>query len=249
MKAVLKTDCGKVRTHNEDSGGIFEQGDRLLAVIADGMGGHRAGDVASQLTLKYLQEKWEQSDDLKLDVAEAVEWLNEAIVSTNQELYRYANEHEECRGMGTTIVAALCFNEHLIVSHVGDSRCYFSDSKGDLKQITEDHSLVNELVKSGHLSKADAEYHPKKHVIVRALGTDPEINIDTVIMTWTDNCKLLLCSDGLSDKLSDKDLQNVLNENASLEEKAEALIQFANNAGGEDNITLAIVEHTDGEDL
>lgn len=100
MKAVFKTDCGKVRTHNEDSGGIFEQSERLLAVIADGMGGHRAGDVASQLAIKHIKEKWEQIDERKLDAAEAAEWLNEAIVSANQELYHYASEHEECRGGG-----------------------------------------------------------------------------------------------------------------------------------------------------
>lgn len=246
MKAVFKTDIGKMRHHNEDSGGVFPQHHQLLAVVADGMGGHRAGDIASQMTLAFIEEKW-QKVEKSLPKDEAIQWLNGAIQRANQHLYEHARNDEACKGMGTTIVAMLCQHDFVVVCHVGDSRGYFLPKGESIEQITEDHTLVNELVKSGQLSKEDAEYHPKKHMILRALGTEPEIEVETSTFHWSEGAQILLCSDGLTNKLTNRALSDILSSERSIEAKAGLMIDMANDNGGEDNITLTLIEHAKGD--
>lgn len=241
MKAVFQTDQGKVRPHNEDAGGVFINLDgNRLAVVADGMGGHRAGDVASEMTLSQLKQEWEASKGITT-AGDAEKWLMEQISKVNGMLFDHAANHLECDGMGTTIVAAIATDSFLTMAHIGDSRGYILNESG-FTQITEDHSLVNELVKTGQISKEDAEHHPCKNVLLRALGTERIVEMDIKTITFEEGDILLLCSDGLSNKVSEKEMADILGNDTDLNEKASTLIQLANEYGGEDNITLAIVE-------
>ncbi|KGX93216.1 protein phosphatase [Pontibacillus halophilus JSM 076056 = DSM 19796] len=242
MNGYFLTDTGQVRSHNEDAGGLYlNASEQALAVVADGMGGHRAGDVASSLAASSLHKKWLESSLITTpDEAEA--WLKEQVQAINREIFEYAKEHEECEGMGTTVVAAICTNEFVSVAHIGDSRCYLKTEFG-FKQVTEDHSLVNELVKSGQISRQDAEHHPRKNVLLRALGTESDISVDVKTMVWEEGNTLLLCSDGLSNKVSDEELHEFVQTPLSVEEAAERLVTIANERGGEDNISLVIVHY------
>lgn len=240
MKYVYRTDRGKVRNHNEDNGGVYEnQSDQILAVVADGMGGHLAGDVASKMTTDLLKEYWQQVDKIESpDIAE--QWLDEKIKSINEDIFQYAKDNPECQGMGTTVVASICTDQFLTIAHIGDSRGYLLNGDG-FRQLTDDHSLVNELVKSGQISKQDAEHHPRKNVLLRALGTEQNVSIDTMTIGFEPGDSLLLCSDGLTNKVTDEELHQMLVSDVSLEYKAEQLINLANEKGGEDNISLAII--------
>lgn len=244
MKAVFQTDVGKIRSHNEDNGGVFiNQAGNYLAVVADGMGGHLAGDVASEMTMTQLKQFWEETGEMT-SPQQAEMWLKEHVMKVNESLFHHSQTNEHCQGMGTTVVAAICTNQFATIGHIGDSRCYLLNANG-FQQMTEDHSLVNELVKSGQLSKEDAEYHPRKHVLLRALGTEQTIQLDVKTVTIDKGDMLLLCSDGLSNKVTEQTMIDVLTSDRSLEEKAQALINVANEHGGEDNITLAIIQFVD----
>jgi serine/threonine protein phosphatase PrpC len=247
MKAVFKTDKGKVRLHNEDAGGIFVNKDgSLLAIVADGMGGHRAGDVASEMSVSHLKKEWETTEKiLTADTAE--KWLQEEITAVNNILLEHAANNSECDGMGTTIVAAITTDRFATIANIGDSRCYILNESG-FKQITEDHSLVNELVRSGQISKEDAEHHPRKNVLLRALGTEKKVEMDIKTIIFEEGDILLLCSDGLSNKVSENEMVKILLNEEPLEEKAQTLILLANENGGEDNITLGIVEFSEGSE-
>lgn len=247
MKAVYRTDRGKVRTQNEDSVGVFYGEHQCLGVVADGMGGHAAGEVASRLALEHAGKRWEEVS-ARLSKEEAVDWLNRLVRSINDYLYRYSVEHEECRGMGTTIALVFFCEAFFAVSAVGDSRVYLWEKGQALRQVTEDHTLVNELVKSGELSKEAAEDHPKKHILTRALGTEPGIELDSEVVEWSEGSRVIICSDGLSNKLSDEKISEILEDGSPLHEKTEKMISLANEAGGEDNISMIIVSNeSDGE--
>ncbi|WP_339145769.1 MULTISPECIES: Stp1/IreP family PP2C-type Ser/Thr phosphatase [unclassified Sutcliffiella] len=242
MLMVFLTDRGRVRSHNEDNGGIFVNKDgTMLAVVCDGMGGHQAGEVASERAVSHIKEMWEET--INISSPEPAEiWLKTFILQTNQSLFEHANSHEECHGMGTTIVAAILGDSFVTLAHVGDSRIYLISEEG-AKQLTEDHTFVNELVKTGQISKEDAEHHPRKNVILQALGTEKTVKIDIKTITYDDPGYVLLCSDGLTDKVNDREIVEVLNNGSqALSAKAEELIRRANHYGGEDNITVAILE-------
>jgi PPM family protein phosphatase len=247
MNAVFMTDKGKVRLHNEDNGGIFTnlEGQRL-AIVADGMGGHRAGDVASEMTINYLKEKWEKSD--KVGTAEeAGSWLRTAIMEVNARLFQHSQKNIDCEGMGTTVVAAICTALFVTVANIGDSRGYIHNESG-FQQLTEDHSLVNELVRSGQISREDAEHHPRKNVLLRALGTENTVEMDIKTLIFEEGDMLLLCSDGLTNKVSPEEISTILARDLTLNEKASNLVELANQNGGEDNITLAIVAYLDASE-
>lgn len=239
MKTVFRTDCGRVRPHNEDYVGIFPKGEDTLVIIADGMGGHLAGEVASRMTVDLLGAAWESAENLA-NPDQVENWLVTNLKIINEKIYRHANENPECQGMGTTLVVAVVNDKFSTIGHVGDSRCYILNENG-FSQLTDDHSLVNELVKSGQITRSDAEHHPRKNVILRALGTEPKVDIDVKTITFEENDLLLLCSDGLTDKVSDSDIEMILQSEASLEEKSDQLVKLANDRGGDDNITLAII--------
>jgi PPM family protein phosphatase len=245
VKAVYRTDRGRIRQNNEDSVGTFVNKDgHLLAVVADGMGGHRAGDVASKMTLVHLQEMWEKSEGIKT-ADQAEEWLKTHILQVNKLIFDHSKINMECEGMGTTIEAVIATNQFSSIAHVGDSRCYILNDIG-FQQLTEDHTLVNELVRTGQISKEDAEHHPRKNVILRALGTEQDIKIDIKTIMFEEGDFLLLCSDGLSNKVNETEMVMILKNADTLEQKASTLVNMANENGGEDNITLIILEF-DGE--
>ncbi|MEH7415446.1 Stp1/IreP family PP2C-type Ser/Thr phosphatase [Neobacillus drentensis] len=244
MKAVFQTDRGKVRLHNEDAGGVFKNKDGYrLAIVADGMGGHRAGDVASEMTIDALKAEWEASSGIKT-AGDAESWLKKQINKVNLLLLDHATNNSECDGMGTTIVAAITTDTFATIANIGDSRGYLLNESG-YKQITEDHSLVNELVRSGQISKEDAEHHPRKNVLLRALGTEKTVEMDIKTIIFEEADILLLCSDGLSNKINESEMMEILQNDENLQQKADTLISLANENGGEDNITLAIVEFSE----
>lgn len=242
MQAHFLTDVGQVRSHNEDSGGIFyNTAGQMLGIVADGMGGHQGGEIASQLATDYIKEKWEASEVFKSpNLLES--WLTETVLEANKKVYKESKEKESLEGMGTTVVIAVCTDEFITIAHIGDSRCYIYKNQ-EFKQITEDHSLVNELLRSGQISVSDAEFHPRKNVLVRALGTEESVNSEIHTMEWEHENKLLLCSDGLSNKVTDQELAEFLARQEELEKTGQQLIDLANERGGEDNISLAIIHH------
>lgn len=242
MLTALKTDTGKIRQHNEDDAGIFKGKDEfVLAVVADGMGGHLAGDVASKMAVKAMGEKWNEAETIPTAPSECEKWLIEQILSVNSKIYDHAQAHEECQGMGTTIVCALFTGKTVSVAHIGDSRCYLLQD-GDFVQVTEDHSLVNELVRTGEISREDAEHHPRKNVLTKALGTDQSVSIDTRSFDIEPGDKLLLCSDGLTNKVEGTELKDILQSDSAPQEKVNLLVDKANQNGGEDNITAVLLE-------
>jgi protein phosphatase len=241
MRAVFMTDKGKVRQHNEDNGGVFlNQAGQKLVVVADGMGGHRAGDVASEMTTTILKEKWDENEIIET-AEQAEKWLEENILEVNTILLEHSKKHAECEGMGTTIVAAVLTELFTTVAHIGDSRCYIFNDAG-FSKITEDHSLVNELLKSGQISKEDAENHPRKNVLTRALGTELTVEMDIKTIICEEEDILLLCSDGLSNMVTEAEMSSILSNGKPIEEQALSLTQLANEKGGEDNISLIIAE-------
>lgn len=241
MQVQFLTDRGRIRTHNEDAGGTFyNAANQLLATIADGMGGHQAGDVASQMAISMIEERWKEQEFME-SPEQAEAWLIQLIHHINQAIYECANQQKKYEGMGTTLVIAICTEEFITIAHIGDSRCYLFNEHG-FKQITEDHSLVNELIRAGQLSKDDAEMHPRKNVLVKALGTEATVDADVQTISWEDGNKLLLCSDGLTNKMKDEELYRLMLSTTTLEEIGQSMIDLANERGGEDNISLAIID-------
>ena len=223
------TDAGRKRRRNEDS---FVQDPPLFAV-ADGMGGARAGEVASRLAAAAFRE-FHDADDL--DPEERVAAI---IQEANRRIYERARSDAQASGMGTTITAALVSGSGVAVGHVGDSRAY-SLRVGHLEQLTEDHSLVADLVRSGRLTPEEADTHPQRSVITRALGTDPEVDVDTFTVEAEPGDVFLLCSDGLTTMVDDEDVSQTVAGADTLEQAAKALVKAANRAGGEDNITVVL---------
>jgi PPM family protein phosphatase len=243
MQIAFQTDVGMVRKHNEDSGEVFTKGEHFLAVIADGMGGHKAGDIASQEALKVIKEAWVQFEE---NMGNIKDWIQSVLGDANKQIFQFSQENPETRGMGTTIVAALGTNKEVTVAHIGDSRCYLF-SNGELKRVTDDHSLVQELVKSGQITEDEAEIHPRRNLIMKAVGTDETVEAELNVITWKTGDYLLLCSDGLSDKVSFKKIKEALdNSMETVADKVEKLITWAKDAGGEDNITAILIQNSSG---
>jgi serine/threonine protein phosphatase PrpC len=242
MEIAMKSHVGCVRQINEDYYAcvVTVQG-RVLAIVADGMGGHRAGEVASRLAVKRIVN---ELYDLEagLDPEDERERMMNAIQRANEEVYRYAEEHPECEGMGTTVVAALLGPTGGITAHIGDSRLYHYGAHG-LSLQTEDHSLVQELMRSGQITIEEASVHPQRNVLMRALGTEKDVRIDLGTFTWSHGDIVLLCTDGLSNKVSQESMEKWLLEPLTLQEQVDAMVQHALDAGGEDNITLVAVRN------
>lgn len=242
MEIAVKSHIGCVRHVNEDfySCTVDEYG-RVLAVVADGMGGHQAGDVASRMAVENIVQ---ELSGLELDLSPEDERarLMDALLTANEKVYVYAEEHPECSGMGTTVVATLLGSQRVITAHVGDSRLYLYGNEG-LKRLTEDHSLVQELVKSGQITEEEASSHPRRNVLMRALGTEKDLRIDLGEINWFNGDILLLCSDGLTNKVPESVIAEWLTAPLPLQEKVDALVQKALDAGGEDNITCVAIRN------
>ncbi len=237
MKSFYLTDAGRVRSHNEDSVTILknESGEYLL-IVADGMGGHRAGEVASSLAVTHFGKRFSKMSSVgsKLD---AVNWLNDNTNEINNEIISYAKENPNATGLGTTLVLALLTKDYLIFGNIGDSTGFVLKN-GHLHQVTKSHSLVNLLVENGQLTEEEAKYHPKKNVLMRALGATDTAELDIFDVDITSDA-ILLCSDGLTNMLTTEQIEKVLNEDLNIEEKVIKLIRKCNARGGLDNISIA----------
>ncbi|KKE78326.1 Stp1/IreP family PP2C-type Ser/Thr phosphatase [Oceanobacillus caeni] len=242
MRGTFLTDRGRVRSHNEDAGGIYYNStNQLLAVIADGMGGHQAGDVASKMAITQIDKQWKNTKKFEKP-NEIEEWLQNTIQEINKAIYEHAQNNQECEGMGTTLVIVVHIDEFLTVAHIGDSRCYLLNQH-KLKQVTEDHSLVNALVQSGQISRDDAKHHPRKNVVLRALGSELQVDADIKTISIDENEKILLATDGLTDKILDEELFEIINKHDDIHLACQELIDLANNRGGEDNISLILLSN------
>ncbi|WP_419873026.1 Stp1/IreP family PP2C-type Ser/Thr phosphatase [Candidatus Pristimantibacillus sp. PTI5] len=244
MLTANRSDIGRVRQVNEDQSWVSQLNNGVtLAIVADGMGGHQAGDVASQKAVDAFRSMLEQrAAKADLSLQEGKMLIRQAISQANEAVFELASRNERYHNMGTTIVAALVKQDNAIIGHVGDSRAY-KITEGVITQITNDHTLVNELVKSGQLSAEEAAHHPRRNVLTRAVGTDSQVDIEVQTVEWSSHDVLLLCSDGLSNMVSEQQmLQTVSMEQLELEAKADHLIQLALHAGGDDNITVVLLQ-------
>jgi PPM family protein phosphatase len=221
-----KTDTGRQRQANEDS--YFARSP--LFAVADGMGGAQAGEVASRIAAGAF-ERGKLSDE-----APAENQLEQIAQRANQEIHKLAQEDSSRAGMGTTLTAAFVRDDEVALSHVGDSRAYLLRN-GELKRLTKDHSLVEELRRQGRLTEEQAEEHPQRSIITRALGPEPSVNVDTMTFPARDGDVFLLCSDGLTTMVSDDEIREILNSSRSLRAAVSKLIDAANRGGGRDNIT------------
>ncbi|CAM3754828.1 Stp1/IreP family PP2C-type Ser/Thr phosphatase [Alkalicoccus chagannorensis] len=229
------TDKGKVRKLNEDSYVTASHQNLLLAAVADGMGGHKAGDVASGIVCRVIRDKFEKEPG-PLDAS----WLESAVADANREVFSYQEKYPEYHGMGTTVTAVLCQGREVLFANVGDSRLYHLHQHG-ITQVSSDDSFVAELVRQGELTAEEAERHPKKNLLLKAVGTDTDLEVSTGSLLLREGDKLLLCSDGLTDKLSEDDIDTIV-RNHDPDEAPGQCINLANERGGEDNITLVLVQ-------
>lgn len=240
MESFAITDIGSRREVNQDY--VYCNDDAVgllpnLYIVADGMGGHKAGDFASRYSVNEFEK------ELKEQKARTIIGSMEGAVRlVNERLLKEASAEPDYEGMGTTFVAACIEQENLYVLNIGDSRLYLINEKGTIRQITQDHSLVEEKILRGEIERKDAKNHPEKNVITRALGATEQVVPDFFEVELSAGDYILLCSDGLTNMVEDSDVkETVLNQDASLKEKAESLVELANKNGGRDNISLILI--------
>ena len=231
----IVSDIGMVRNLNEDYAKYLECNDFKIYVVADGMGGHNAGEVASKMAaegiVNYVGENF--SENTK-DVV-----LKNAIEKVNKDIYFHSLKNDCLNGMGTTITACLITKDWIKIANVGDSSC-FGITNNEIIKITKDHSLVQELVDSGSISENEAANHPKKNIITRAIGTSDKVNVDIFDIIENIYDKYVLCSDGLTNELTKEDIIKVINEEKDLSLACERLVNIAKYKGGRDNITVLL---------
>lgn len=234
MLSCGKTDIGKKRVQNQDS--IFYTDNPIgplpnLYIVADGMGGHKAGDVASRTAIECVTEYIKEST-----LANPVSVLKRAIIYANDKVLKMSLENEDYNGMGTTFVAAVVDDDIMYVANLGDSRLYLI--KDGINQITMDHSLVEELIRNGQLDRNKGRNHPEKNIITKALGISDEVEPDFFEVKLTEDSKLLLCSDGLTNMVEDDELYDIATETPGIEAIVDKMIDRANYYGGKDNISV-----------
>jgi serine/threonine protein phosphatase PrpC len=248
IRSVGVSDVGRVREHNEDTIGV--DADIGLFVLADGMGGYNAGEVASGIAVKTImslvKEAIERQDmatqDAETGLARPTIVLRDSIQRANKIIYQTAKTQPQCEGMGTTIVACLFFDNKVAIAHVGDSRLYRLRSNR-FEQMTMDHSLLQELVDRGFYSQAEAQRATNKNYVTRALGVEPTVEVEVHEESAQKSDVYVLCSDGLSDMVEDEDIHLTISTfSASLETVAKQLIQLSNDNGGRDNISIVLAE-------
>ena len=236
MNFGFVTDIGKLRRQNEDAVYVNEKEPYFL-VVADGMGGHNAGEVASGIAIETIKEELtKKRGRRKIDFENKI---REAFVLANKKIYNYADENSKLMGMGTTTVTALISGGELYVGNVGDSRAYLIKDD-DIRQISIDHSYVWQLVLKGEITEQQAKRHPKRNFITRAMGTEKDIEVYT-FSEKLEGGVVLICSDGLSNLVENYEMKKIVNEATDLQEAAEKLASLANERGGSDNITVALM--------
>lgn len=240
MEIKAFTDTGRVREMNQDAfkTGFFKE-NGAWAVVCDGMGGVTGGQIASEICVNEVSKHIEKGYRKNMSMKSVKNLLISAITAANIKVFETAEENKEYLGMGTTVVAVVVLNGFAAVAHVGDSRAYFISD--EIKQITRDHSVVQYLIDIGRITPEQAKTHPDRNVITRAVGVSSEVDIDVEIIPINQGQKILICSDGLYEYISDSEMFDII-KNPDIEEPAKLLLDMANNAGGKDNITVVTVE-------
>lgn len=240
MEVFAKTDIGKERKLNEDFFYIAEKDSKIrLYIIADGMGGYNGGEVASKVAVesvkKYIYTNFEEKKGSREGL---IELINSAIKYANSEVFNLASENQDLKGMGTTLDICLIYNSKMYVGHIGDSRVY-RIRKDFMRRITKDHSYVQTLIDDGSITKEEAQYHPKKNMITKALGCEEKVEPDIYVKTFLLNDVLLMCTDGLTNMLKEYETYSIIKENPK--DAADLLVAKANENGGLDNITVIVI--------
>ena len=245
MQTFYLTDPGKVRTHNEDNVIILNNNNNeFLLAVADGMGGHKAGEVASAIAIDHLHDEFDKLETFGTK-ENAIDWLRNIVVEINNMIFDYTSKNPDSKGMGTTLVVAIKTNDYILYGNIGDSSGYVIKNE-KLHKVTKDHTLVNLLVSTGELTEEEAKYHPRKNVLMRALGANDPIEID-IFDVDTSVKGLFLCSDGLTNMLTNEQIEKILNSNLSIEEAVVKLIRKSNSRGGTDNISIAYLKKESGD--
>ncbi len=242
MEWAVKTHTGKVRDNNEDSY-YADENNGCVFIVADGMGGHNAGEIASKMAIEiiedYINKKWgsiSASTDYDVHVA-----LREAILEANKKIYEKSLLNIEYDGMGTTITIAVILNNKVYFGHIGDSRAY-QIANNEITQLTEDHTLVCELLKNGSITETEARNHPKKNIITKALGTDINIEPDIFSVDIINKDSIIvLCTDGLTNMVNDDEIKECFLKYSNLEKSCDELVDLANGRGGYDNMTVLAI--------
>lgn len=243
MKSCCVTDVGQKRTMNQDF--VYASDEPVgalpnLLIVADGMGGHQAGDLASRYTVEAIVDSAKKNPDRN-----PIRVLRTAIEAANKKVLEKADSDENLSGMGSTVVAATVVDEYLYVANVGDSRLYLIRDR--IKQITRDHSLVEEMVRMGELNREEARNHPDKNIITRAIGARPRVMVDFFDLRIEKGDTILLCSDGLSNMIEDEEIEKIIKKGRELPKTAMDLIARANQNGGKDNIAVVLAKPLTGE--
>lgn len=245
MEYSYLTDPGKIREHNEDSVTALKNASgEILMAVADGMGGHRGGEIASSIAISHIGKRFAEISSIG-NKEDAINWIKDVVSEANVLIYKYTNENPESVGMGTTLVLSVLTKNFLLFGNIGDSSGYVLRNE-KLHKVTTDHTLVNLLVKSGELTEEEAKNHPRKNVLMKALGATTKVEMD-IIEVESDIDGVMLCSDGLTNMLDDEQIAKVLTDDNTIEEKLNKLIVKCNNRGGTDNISVAYLIMKDGE--
>ena len=245
MQTFYFTDLGKVRSHNEDSVTIISNDNQeFILAIADGMGGHKAGEIASSITIEHIINSFYNLKTLGTK-DDAIIWLRLIVKEINEKIFEYSNEHPESKGLGTTLVIAIKTEDYILYGNIGDSSG-FVIKNGILHKVTKDHTYVGMLLNNGKITEEEAKNHPGKNLLTRALGANDPIEID-IFDIDTSVKGLFLCSDGLTNMVSVEQIEKILNSNLSIEEAVVKLIKKANSRGGTDNISIAYLKKESGE--
>ena len=241
MNYYGKTDIGKKRAENQDCFGYKELDGMTLLAVCDGMGGAKGGAIASKLALDSFLSACERDLKPTMEYPQIRRVISSAISEANSSVFRKASQNKDLEGMGTTLVATLITQANVFIINVGDSRAY-SVSGNELEQVSHDHSYVQLLIDLGDITPEEAENHPDKHVITKAIGISETLTPDIDLLETDNPSYILLCSDGLTGMVKDNDIKDVMTSRSNIEEKAEKLISLANQNGGDDNVTVLITE-------
>ena len=240
MKIVAKTDKGNVRENNQDAYACGEFSNEVVwSVVCDGMGGEAGGNIASALAVKVVSDRINASYRDNMRDSSIINMLDSALSAANVEVYDFAEAQPDLKGMGTTVVCAIVRDGQAFIAHAGDSRAYIIN-KGNIRQITTDHSLVQDLLSKGKITEQEAENHPNKNLITRAVGVDKYIDIDFEQIDLEDDDIILMCTDGLSNYVSNDEILDIMSD-GKYYAFADRLVNKANSNGGGDNITVVII--------
>ena len=245
MEISILTDMGQRRTNNQDYANQYKnKAGKSMVFLADGMGGHRAGNIASEMAVTDLGAAWVATEISTIN--EVREWFAEYLEKENQQIHRIGQD-EEHKGMGTTLEAVAIIDDQVLFAHVGDSRIGLVRN-GEYHQLTSDHSLVNALLKAGQITEEEAAHHPQRNIITQSIGQKDELQPDFGMVTVEAGDFIVINSDGLTNMISGDEIRDIVVSDLSVEEKAKTLIRFANNAGGLDSITVVLIRFAE-EDM